>query len=56
MLHVDFTAYALSMLQQYALMRNSTELAPGPFYSNKNVQLVDIYVLVKFGDIPSNIA
>ena len=38
----------------YELQRAITliELAPGPFYSNSNVHLVDINVFAKFDEIP----
>ena len=39
----------------YELQRAITliEMAPGPFYSNTNVHLVDISVFAKFDEIPS---
>ena len=57
MVQVDFPEYALSMHKPNALRttkgNKSAELAPGPFYSNTNVHLVDINVFAKFDEIPS---
>ena len=32
---------------------NSNRIGPSPFYSNRNVHLVDISVFAKFDEIPS---
>ena len=57
MVQVDFPAYALSMHKQNALRitkgNNSIELAPSPFYSNINIDLVDVNVFAKSDEIPS---
>ena len=41
------------MHQELQRAITQTELAPGPFYSNTNVHLVDINVFAKSDEIPS---